>query len=141
MSGTGFVVPRVERDWSLMAGSWVTSKWPERAPANQALLRGFLGGARDPSALDRTDAGLVADAHRDFTTLLGTTAEPIVKRVYRWPRLSPQHEVGHQERVAEIDSRLRQWPGLQIIGAGVRAVGLPDCVAHGRAAGERASLD
>ena len=122
-----------------MAGSWVTSKWPQRAPDELVLLRGFLGGARDPSALDRTDAGIVADAHRDFSTLFGISNEPVVKRVYRWPRLSPQHEVGHLGLVKEIDTRLERLPQLQLIGAGLRAVGLPDCVAHGRTAGERAS--
>ncbi len=139
LRGTGFVVPRIEGSWSLMAGSWVTSKWPQRAPDELVLLRGFLGGARDPSALDRTDAGIVADAHRDFSTLFGISNEPVVKRVYRWPRLSPQHEVGHLGLVKEIDTRLERLPQLQLIGAGLRAVGLPDCVAHGRAAGERAS--
>ena len=141
LRGTGFVVPRIEREWTLMAGSWVTSKWPARAPEGQALLRGFVGGARDPSALERTDAGLVADAHLDFSTLLGISDQPRLKRVYRWVRSSPQLEVGHLDRVAEIDRRLERLPGLQLIGAGIRAVGLPDCVSHGRAAGEQASAD
>lgn len=141
LPGTGFVVPRIEPDWTLMAGSWVSSKWPGRAPDGQALLRGFVGGMRDPSALDRTDAGLITDVHRDFSKLLDISAEPDVKRVYRWARRSPQHEVGHLDRVSAIDTRLERLPGLQLIGAGIRAVGLPDCVSHGRAAGERVSDD
>ena len=49
MQGTGFVVPRAERR-ALLAGTWVTSKWPGRAPDGHVLLRAFLGGGRDPQS-------------------------------------------------------------------------------------------
>ena len=133
LDGTGFVVPRVEREYTLMAGSWVSSKWPGRAPDGHVLVRGFVGGARDDEALSRSDEELVADVHRDFRMLLGISAEPALRKVYRWPRLNPQHEVGHLERLAAIDERLTALPGVHITGAGFRGVGIPDCVASGRA--------
>ena len=139
LHGTGFVVPRVEREISLMAGSWVSSKWPGRAPEGQVLLRGFVGGARNPEALEQTDAGLISTVHRDLATLLGIVGEPVIKRVYRWPRLNPQHEVGHLDRLAQIDECVAHVPGLHVTGAGVRGVGIPDCVANGRAAGAAAA--
>ena len=133
LDGTGFVVPRIEREYSLMAGSWVSSKWPGRAPVGQVLLRGFVGGARDADALGRADEELVADVHRDFRKLLGISAEPALRKVYRWPRLNPQHEVGHLDRLVAIDDRLTALPGVHITGAGFRGVGIPDCIANGRA--------
>ena len=57
LQGTGFVVPRAE-GISITAGAWISSKWPQRAPEGQALLRAFLGGARDPDVLSKTDAEL-----------------------------------------------------------------------------------
>ena len=135
LGGTGFVVPRVESELSLMAGSWVSSKWPGRAPEGQVLLRGFVGGVRDPNALDQSDAELVTASHRDFSRLLGISGDPVITRVYRWPRLNPQYEVGHLEKLSRIDARLGNVPGLHIVGAGFRGVGIPDCVAQGRAAG------
>ena len=134
LSGTGFVVPRVEPGLSIMAGTWVSSKWPGRAPRDLALMRGFLGGARDPDVLARADAELADMVHRDFSTLLGIDAEPSLRRVYRWPGLNPQHDVGHRDRVAAIDTRLARLPGLHLVGAAFRGVGIPDCVAAGRAA-------
>jgi len=133
LDGTGFVVPRIEREYSLMAGSWVSSKWPGRAPDGHALVRGFVGGARDDAALDHTDEELISDVDRDFRVLLGISAEPELRKVYRWPRLNPQHEVGHLDRLAAIDERLTVFPGVHITGAGFRGVGIPDCVANGRA--------
>ena len=133
MRGSGFVVPRVQRNVPLMAGSWVTSKWPGRAPEGHTLLRAFLGGARDPAVLSRPDNELIDQAHTTFARLLEIDRRPDLTRVYRWERASAQHDVGHIERVSAIEDRLRCLPGLFVTGAGFRGVGIPDCVADGRA--------
>ena len=65
-------------------------------------------------------------------------SSPSLTRVYRWPRANPQPHVGHLELVAQIDRHLRAYPGLQLIGASLRGVGIPDCVAAGRTAGRAA---
>ena len=131
--GSGFVVPRRERAVPLMAGSWVTSKWPGRAPEGQVLLRGFLGGVRDPRVDERSDEELIDQAHGAFARLLAIDRRPRLARVYRWERANPQHNVGHLARLAAIETRLRGRPGLFVTGAGFRGVGIPDCVADGRA--------
>ena len=138
LNGSGFVVPLVERR-TLMAGSWVSSKWPHRAPAGHVLLRGFVGGAHDPAILDRTDAEIADLATGEFASLLGITGPPLFTRVFRWVRASAQHEVGHLERMAEIDRRLASHPGLYVTGSGFRGTGIPDCVADGRATGAAAA--
>ena len=131
--GSGFVVPRRERAIPLMAGSWVTSKWPGRAPDGQVLLRGFLGGVRDPHVQERSDDELIDRTHKTFAGILGLDRRPGLARVYRWERANPQHNVGHLARVAAIETRLHRCPGLFVTGAGFRGVGIPDCVADGRA--------
>ena len=132
LNGSGFVVPRVEGT-GITAGSWLSSKWPGRAPEGRALLRAFVGGARDPKALEKSDAELMATARRALTPLLGITGDPLLTRVYRWERANAQHEVGHLERMATIDRALARHPGLFLTGSGYRGVGIPDCVADGRA--------
>ena len=132
MRGTGFVIPRKE-GLTITAGSWVSSKWPQRAPDGQVLLRAFLGGARDPAAIERSDADLTAAAERDLSAILGISGPPLFTRVYRWHRANPQQEVGHLTRMADIDERLTHRPRLAITGTGFRGVGIPDCIAHARA--------
>jgi oxygen-dependent protoporphyrinogen oxidase len=138
MQGTGFVVPRVERS-PLLAATWVTSKWPHRAPEGYALLRAFLGGARDPHRLDADDAELIASAHGKLAELLGIAGEPVFARLFRWTRRCPQYEVGHVDRMAAIDERLAALPGLFVTGSGFRATGIPDCIADGRETAARAA--
>lgn len=136
--GSGFVVPRVERS-PLLAATWVTSKWPARAPAGHVLLRAFLGGGRDPHRLDRSDEELVEAARTELADLLGIDDAPVLARLFRWTRQSPQHEVGHQQRLVHIDQRLASLPGLFLGGSGFRAIGIPDCVADAREIAARAA--
>jgi len=132
LRGTGFVVPRRE-GLTITAGTWVSSKWAERAPADQVLLRAFLGGARDPHAVDRSDAELVAAAEQDLGAILRIQGRPTIARVYRWHRASPQQEVGHIAHMARIDRQLARWPSLFMTGTGLRGVGIPECIADARA--------
>lgn len=138
LQGSGYVVPRPERR-TLMAASWVSSKWPHRAPAGTVLLRGFVGGAYDEAILERSDDEIAKAAFGELAGLLGITGQPLFTRVYRWLRASAQHEVGHIERMAEIDRRMAATPGLYVTGSGFRGTGVPDCVSDGRATGAAAS--
>ena len=138
LNGSGFVVPRVERS-GILAASWLSSKWPHRAPGDRVLLRTFVGGARDPRALERSDAELVQQSLNALGPLLGIAGEPLFTRVYRWERASAQHEVGHLDRMAAIDRLVARRPGLYVTGSGFRGVGIPDCIADGRATARHVS--
>ncbi len=140
LDGSGFVVPRAGSGPSILAATWISSKWPGRAPDGQILLRGFVGGARAPELLDSSDDDLVQRVHRDLARILDIRGAPSLARVYRWPDANPQLEVGHLDRIARIDEHLKSLPGFRIVGAAFRGVGIPDCVAAGRAAA-RAALE
>jgi oxygen-dependent protoporphyrinogen oxidase len=132
LNGSGYVVPRTEGD-GILAATWLSSKWPHRAPPGKVLLRTFIGGARDPAALDQSDADLVRRSLAAIRPILGVSGDPIFTRVYRFVRASAQHEVGHVDRVHAIDRLLASHPGLFVTGSGFRGVGIPDCVADARA--------
>lgn len=138
LNGSGFVAPRVEGT-ALLAVSWLSSKWPGRAPDDRVLLRAFVGGARDPRALERSDAELVAQALAALTPLVGIAAPPLLTRVYRWERANAQHEVGHLARMGAIERALLRHPGLYLTGSGFRGTGIPDCIADGRATARAAA--
>jgi oxygen-dependent protoporphyrinogen oxidase len=131
LNGSGFVVPRVENT-GILAASWLSSKWPHRAPEGRVLMRTFMGGARDPQALERTDQELVAVSMKALVPLLGITGAPLFTRVYRWPKANAQHNVGHLDQIAAIDRAVARHPGLYLTGSAYRAVGIPDCIADAR---------
>ncbi len=131
LRGAGFVIPRVENT-IIMAGSWISSKWRDRAPDGHVLLRAFVGGARDPEAFRRSDDDLVSASKAEMVRLHGITGDPLFARLHRWERANAQHNVGHLDIIAAIDRRLAALPGLFVTGSGFRGVGVPDCVADAR---------
>jgi len=108
-------------------GSPPRTKWSGRAPA---------GGAHDPDAVDLPDDRLIDIASRDLAGVLGIAGPPALARAYRFCRAGAQHAVGQLARVQEIGARLSRHPGLLVAGSGFRSVGIPDCIADGRAAAE-----
>lgn len=136
-TGYGYVVPRIEKR-PVLASTWVSSKWPNRAPDGFALYRVFVGRAGDRDVLDRDDNALISIARNELRDVLGIDASPVIERVFRWPDGMPQYTLGHLDRVDTIQQALGELPGLYIAGSSYRGVGIPDCVASGEAAADRA---
>ncbi len=118
--GFGFLVPRAERR-TIMAATWVTNKFPHRAPADKAIVRCFVGGDHNETLLDQV--------RHDFTRITRINAEPWFTRVYRWPDSMPQYGVGHSKLVSRIEGAMPL--GIGVAGAFLRGVGMPDCVKSG----------
>jgi protoporphyrinogen/coproporphyrinogen III oxidase len=138
LDGYGYVVPRASGS-DVLACTWSSSKWDDRAPAGFALVRVYAGrfGGRD--VMEDTDDELVALAREELRTL-GVVAEPARTWIHRWPGGMPQYVLGHPERLARIEAAVARRPGLALAGAAYRGVGIPDCIASGEAAAESVAL-
>jgi oxygen-dependent protoporphyrinogen oxidase len=136
LDGYGLVVPKSE-GLRCSACSFFSTKFPGRAPDGHVLLRGFVGGVRDPNVLELDDAALVDLVCREMAPVLGLRSAPVMTRVFRWPTATPQMEVGHLERAARFDAIVGGVAGLAVTGAGLRATGIPDMVADGTKAAEK----
>ncbi|MEP7199756.1 MAG: protoporphyrinogen oxidase [Chloroflexota bacterium] len=125
--GFGFVIPSVERR-RILACTWSSNKFPYRAPDELVLLRCFIGRAGQEQWLERDDHALIQIARDELKDILQIEAEPLFTRIFRWPRGMPQYNLGHLERVAQIEAGLKKHPGLFLAGAAYRGVGIPDCI-------------
>jgi oxygen-dependent protoporphyrinogen oxidase len=88
------------------------------------LLRVFFGGTRSPETLDLDDASLLTLVQKELHSLVGIQGEPAFHRIYRWRSGSPQYDVGHLQRVSEIEQGLP--PNILVTGSAYRGVGVPD---------------
>lgn len=131
--GHGFLVPRTEGG-KMMACTFAHRKFPHRAPEGLALLRCFFSSERVPELLTYDEAALEAIARQDLQKILGLRAQPRFSRVFRWNCALPQYEVGHLERVEQMEQWIAQMPGLEIIGNSFHGVGVPDCIRSARQA-------
>jgi len=134
LTGHGFLVADDEA-LTISAATLSSRKWAGRAPDGTLLVRAFIGDARR-AAHGLTDAQLVDAAHRDIAGALGIRGEPLLRRVARYPAAMPHYTVGHLDRVAAAEAALAPFPALRIAGGAYRGVGLPDCIAQGRAAAD-----
>jgi oxygen-dependent protoporphyrinogen oxidase len=136
LDGFGFVVPQIEKR-RILAASYASEKFPGRAPSDATIIRVFLGGAVNRELLELTSDDLSKLAHRELSSLLEISGQPLWYDVVRWPQSMPQYHVGHLALVARIEARMARWPGLELAGNAYHGVGIPQCVRSGEAAAER----
>jgi oxygen-dependent protoporphyrinogen oxidase len=134
--GFGFLVPRSEGH-RMLAATFVHNKFPHRAPDNRALVRCFLGGARDEQILDSSEEEILQIVRAELRQIISLNAEPLFVRVYKWKASMAQYSVGHLERLQRIESLRQKLPGLALAGNGYNGIGVPDCVRSGAEAAGR----
>jgi oxygen-dependent protoporphyrinogen oxidase len=130
--GFGLLVPRSEGH-RMLAATFVHNKFPYRAPENRALVRCFLGGARDQEILQKSEKEILQIVRGELRQIIGVAldAEPLFARVYKWKSAMAQYSVGHLERVQRIEAQRQKFPGLALAGNGYKGIGVPDCVRSG----------
>lgn len=135
-SGFGFLVPR-SSGHRMLAATFVHNKFPHRAPDNRALIRCFLGGARDEQILQSSDDQILAIVRSELRQIISLTAEPLFTRVYKWKSAMAQYSVGHLDRLARIQALCGKFSGLALAGNGFNGIGVPDCVRSGSEAANK----
>lgn len=130
LDAVGFLVPRSENR-PILACTFVSSKWDHRAPAGQALLRVFIGGAGAEHHLKNDDQALVRLARAQLRDLIGIERAPTFAKVFRFDGASPQPTVGHLGRMGRLQERTATHPGLHVGGNGFIGTGIPDAIKQG----------
>jgi len=136
LDASGFVVPAIEGR-RILACSFASAKYRARAPEGHVLLRVFVGGASDPSAVELPDTKLRSIVANELGELIGLRGESDFWHVARWRASMPQYHLGHCERVARIEALAAELPRLALAGGAFHGVGIPACIASGEAAAER----
>jgi oxygen-dependent protoporphyrinogen oxidase len=139
LDGFGFVVPFIERR-NVIACTFSSVKFAERAPEGHALLRAFVGGALQPEMYALDEEAMTQAVREDLRLLLGIERAPLFAHVEKWPRSMAQYHLGHLARVRRIREQLRRFPTLQLAGNAYGGAGIPDCIRSGHAAAEKLFL-
>lgn len=125
--GFGFLIPRPEKR-QILACTWSSTKFEHRAPNDSVLLRTFVGGEEQEHLVQLPDDKLTALAQHEIAATMGVTAKPVACEIFRWVNGNPQYDVGHLDRVAEIEALVNNLPGLYLTGSAYRGIGIPDCI-------------
>jgi oxygen-dependent protoporphyrinogen oxidase len=134
--GFGFLIPH-SAGKRMLAATFVHNKFPHRAPEDRAIVRCFLGGARDEQVLALSDDHILDLVRKELQQIIGLNSEPLFARVYKWKGAMAQYGVGHLERLERIEALRQRLPGLALAGNGYSGIGVPDCVRSGTEAATR----
>jgi oxygen-dependent protoporphyrinogen oxidase len=144
LHGTGLLVPAVSGPLGgddgtplVTACTFLTRKWPHLKQPGSELLRASVGRFGDDRAAALDDGALTDRVVAEVARMVGVRGDPTASSVTRWPVCLPQYRVHHLLRVASVEAALRRHPPLAVAGAAYRGVGIPACVASGRAAAGR----
>lgn len=127
--GFGFLSPAREGR-QIAACTWVSTKLNYRAPDDGVLVRTFVGGTEQKKWVDLDDETLIAQSREELKNLMGLTADPLFARVFRWQKGRPQFDVGHLNRVAQLERLASRVGGLYLTGSAYRGSAIPDCIAQ-----------
>jgi oxygen-dependent protoporphyrinogen oxidase len=132
LDGFGCLMSMTEKT-PFLGAIWTSSLFPDRVPANHALLTCFLGGARYPETLSWSDADLqdmtLSTLERLFR--IATPLSPRLIRIVRHSQAVPQYTLGHGTRIRQMTNLLGDLPGLFVTGNYLDGVSLDQCVASG----------
>lgn len=131
-NASGYLVPHSESTF-ITGCTYSHSKWPNRAPDEVALFRFFIGYAKqDHLVREKTEEQLIDMTHQEASKLMGIKHDPLFGRCHRWVQATPQYDVGHLEKLEQMDQELLKLDGVFLAGAAYRGIGVPDCITQGR---------
>ena len=131
----GLVIPHCENR-KILAVSFLSRKFPMRAPTDRVILRTFVGGAMQPEQIDCSDEELIETVLAELHVILGVGGEPDFARIVRYNRAMPQYTVGHRERVRKIRELAVKHTNISLAGNAFEGVGIPDCIHSGESSAE-----
>lgn len=130
LDGFGMLVPAVEQR-KILGTIFSSSLFPGRAPEDHVLLTTFVGGSRQPRLAAIGDDALVEDVCRDLRDLLGTSGEPVFRKIVRWPRAIPQYNTGYGRFLTAMENLEAAWPGLHLAGNYRGGIAAVQCIHNG----------
>ncbi len=134
LDASGILFPRIGGRM-MTACTWLSTKWAHYRRPESTLVRLSSGRFGDTRHAALSDDELVAHLLEELGAVIGFEQGPIATRVIRWPQAFPQYTPGHRQRVADARRLLAEAdPRIALIGAPYDGIGMPACIAAGRAA-------
>jgi len=127
LDGFGYMVPRRE-GLETICTFWNSSLFPGRAPEGKVLMTTFAGRgtSNNGAAIGEEEYAQIVEVEN--ARALGIKGPSLDRMVWKDPRALPQYNVGHAQRVAEIQEILHPIPNLGIIGNFLKGRSIGDCV-------------
>lgn len=136
LNGTGYVVPKAEGQ-AMTGCLWMSSLFPDHAPKGKALFTTYLGGALRPEATDWDDQKTTDSILGTLSATMDMARDPEMVRIDRHQMAMPLYHGNYMGRLAMMDERLKNLPGLQLEANFRGGVSVRERISRGRLAVDR----
>ncbi|AWB83293.1 protoporphyrinogen oxidase [Corynebacterium liangguodongii] len=136
-NNSGVLVASGEQGVRAKAFTFSSRKWPHLAKRGGALVRASFGRFGDDVALRASEDDLVDWALDDLQTITGFDGRAAgLEEIYtqRWFGGLPRFDASHLATVEAVRGHLAGTAGIEVAGAWVGGVGVPDVIAGARRA-------
>ncbi len=137
LDSAGFLVPRQEKNAAKMTingNLWMSSIFSNRAPEHCILLSSYIGGIRQPSAINFSEQESIARVLKDISPLLGIHADPIMARIDKHQKALPLYHAQYPEKIKAINKELCAHPGLHLEANYIGGVSIRDRIVSSKKA-------
>lgn len=122
----GLVPSKEKRD--ILGILFPSAIFANRAPENGALLSVFIGGVKNPGALNKSDREIEEIALNEIGKTLSTRETPDLLKINRYEHAIPQYDASSGKRLESIRLLQRKYPGLILAGNIRDGIGMADRV-------------
>ncbi|MBA3602956.1 MAG: protoporphyrinogen oxidase [Parachlamydiaceae bacterium] len=128
-SGFGHLIPSKEKQ-KLLGVVWDSSVFPQQnANRQQTRLTAMIGGTHFPDFSSNSDSTLIEMTLKEFREQLKISQVPDCIHIKRAHHAIPQYSVGHQARLFEIETELKNKPAkIDLLGNGYYGISVNDCI-------------
>jgi oxygen-dependent protoporphyrinogen oxidase len=148
LNGFGALLPSREKK-QILGALFPSSIFTGRAPSDQHMVTVFVGGGRADKQRQQGQQGIMqlSEAERlaivvhELDAYIGITGQPLWSEESYWPAAIPQYELGHVQKVADVDAALAHLPGLYLRSNWRDGVALGDCVENAQKLAQRVAAD
>ncbi|HET7106380.1 MAG TPA: protoporphyrinogen oxidase [Candidatus Acidoferrum sp.] len=127
LDGFGFMLPRREGTETICT-FWNSSMFPGRAPEDKVLVTSFAGRGRNNHGVGISEDEYARVVEAENAKILGIKGPPLDRVVWKDSSALPQYNVGHAQRVMEIQNIVSALPNLWIVGNFLKGRSIGDCV-------------
>ncbi len=127
LDGFGFLIPG-RLGLRTLGALFSSTLFPGRAPAGHVLITAFAGGRRHPELAELPDDALLDAVLGDLHGPLGLRGEPVYTHLTRWAQAIPQYELGHGQRLQQVQAEVARLPGLHLRANWLDGISVGDCV-------------
>jgi oxygen-dependent protoporphyrinogen oxidase len=127
--GFGFLIPR-NSGIRILGGMFLSGIFKERAPSGKEIIKCYIGGEHDLSALKLTDEEIEGIVAKELSKLLGVK-EIEFFQVKRIKNGIPQYNMGHKSVVEKIKNLLEERPNIHLAGNYLSGVSIDKAIESG----------